>query len=210
MPKNWRYLKTFGILGGTFNPVHLGHVVFAEHVASVMQLNGVLMMPSGQPPHKDMKIASRRHRMNMVRIACRDHDALYPCALEVNRPGVTYTVDTLQRIRHLCPKAKIVYLIGADTLPLVESWKDFDKVARHVDFVVGIRPGAEDLQHLEVLTTALQAKYGCQMTLVDFQALDVASSQVRSMLAQGKPMDGIDGAVQDYIKENRLYQTGIT
>ena len=127
--------ERIGIMGGTFDPIHQGHIRMAQCALESMQLSRVLMLPSGNPPHKpDITPAEDRYRM--VCAACAGLPGLEPCREEIDRSGVIYTVDTLSILQDKYPRAELFYLIGADTLMELHNWRRYETVLTMCTFLV--------------------------------------------------------------------------
>ena len=132
-----------GILGGSFNPIHDGHLRLAEEAREALRLGRVLFIPAGLRPHKPQQgLIEGRHRLAMVRLAIRGHATFQASDLELRRPGHSYTVDTLEALRrHWGLGTRLFFLSGADTLQELRIWKDLDRVLALCTFVVATRPG---------------------------------------------------------------------
>ena len=132
-------MKT-GILGGSFNPPHLGHLFIAQSVYREFDLDEVLLLPLGTPPHKT-HIASRETREAMCRMLAQAANGLQVCTIELERQGYTYTVDTLRQMRQQYPGHSFYYIIGTDTLFQLEHWRDYRQVFAYTEFICVPRPG---------------------------------------------------------------------
>ena len=130
--------QRIGILGGTFDPIHNGHLCMGESVLNSVRLDRLLVVPSGLPPHKTCS-ASAEDRWKMVVSACACDDRLIPSRIELDRPGIIYTFDTLTEIRHQYPKSELFYIIGADTLMQLHSWYRFSDVLSMCTFLICYR-----------------------------------------------------------------------
>ena len=131
--------ERIGILGGTFDPIHEGHIHMALSAMQGAHLDRVLVLPTGNPPHK-IGITPAEDRWRMVCCACALHDGLTPCRAEIDREGVIYTVDTLSILHQDYPKAELFYLIGTDTLMELHTWRNFEQVLSLCTFVICPRP----------------------------------------------------------------------
>ena len=131
--------ERIGILGGTFDPIHDGHIHMALSAMQGAHLDRVLVLPTGNPPHK-IGITPAEDRWRMVCCACALHDGLTPCRAEIDREGVIYTVDTLSILHQDYPKAELFYLIGTDTLMELHTWRNFEQVLSLCTFVICPRP----------------------------------------------------------------------
>ena len=195
-----------GILGGTFDPIHIGHLVVAEEARIKVGLGEVLFLPAGQPVFKpDRNITASDHRVEMVRRAIADNPHFKLCTLEVERPGPSYTVDTLTMLREqLGSEASLFFILGRDTLAELPSWKEPKKLVQLCRLVVAPRLGARDLQHLETEIPGLLDK----VIQLDMPVIGISSSGIRQRIAQGLPIRYlVPGEVEKYIAERKIYLT---
>lgn len=182
-----------GILGGAFDPIHSGHVDAALAAMGCLGLDRVLVLPSGEPPYKRCH-ASRADRMRMVELACEGHAGMIPCDIEINRPGKTYTVDTLRALKVAEPGNEFCYILGMDAVKTLEKWRGIDEIRGLVKFAAIGRPGFD----------AGQVPEG--IGIIPVQGRDISSGRVRSLVAEGLPIDGlVPDRVAVYIREQGLY-----
>jgi len=198
-----------GLLGGTFNPVHNGHLRMARVALDEFMLGEVVFIPSGNPPHKRSEaIVPAEHRMNMLRLAISGENRFSMDTLEVDRPGLTYTVDTLEALLRVHRDTVYHYIIGADTLYELPTWRNFERVITLTCFICVLRPGVAD-EGSYAFAEALNSKYGPRIVIAREKGLDISSSLIRSLVADGQSAAGLmPEAVSDYIKLNRLYRQG--
>ncbi len=195
-----------GILGGTFDPIHIGHLVVAEETRIKVGLGEVLFLPAGQPILKrDRNITPSDYRVEMVHRAIADNPHFKLCTLEVERPGPSYTVDTLTVLREqLGSEASLFFILGRDTLAELPSWKEPEKLIQLCKLVVAPRLGAKDLQHLEAEIPGLLDK----VIQLDMPVIGISSSGIRQRIAQGLPIRYLVPAeVGKYIVEQKIYLT---
>lgn len=201
-----------GILGGTFDPIHIGHLVIAEEARITLGLREVLFVPAGQPWLKlDRDVSPAAHRVEMVRRAIADNPHFKLCTLEVERTGPSYTVDTLTILREqMGSEAEFFFMLGRDTLADLPLWKDPKRVAQLCRLVVAPRPvlkGAEgpeprDLEHLETALPGVLDK----VIRLDMPVIGVSSSEIRRRVAQGMSFRYlVPPEVARYITEQKLY-----
>jgi nicotinate-nucleotide adenylyltransferase len=198
-----------GILGGTFDPIHIGHLVVAEEARIKLGFNEVLFVPAGHPLLKpDRKITRADHRVEMVRRAIADNPYFELCTLEVERPGSSYTVDTLMMLREqLGSEASLFFILGRDTLAELPWWKEPKKLVQLCNLVVAPRLGAKDLKHLETEIPGLLDK----VIQLDMPVIGISSSEIRHRIAQGLPIRYlVPPEVQKYITEQKIYPTSAT
>lgn len=175
--------ERIGIMGGTFDPIHLGHIHMAQSALMNLRLDRVLMLPSGNPPHK-ADIAPAEDRYRMVCAACAGLTGLEPCREEIDRAGVIYTVDTLSILHEKYPKAELFYLIGTDTLMELQNWRRYEKVLTLCTFVICPRASAFDADTLDKERRRLTGMGGHFVTL-DMDVMDVSSTEVRTAFHEG-------------------------
>ena len=195
--------ERIGIMGGTFDPIHQGHIHMAQCALERMQLDQVLMLPSGNPPHKpDITPAEDRYRM--VCAACAGLSGLTPCREEIDRSGVIYTVDTLSILHEKYPKAELYYIIGADTLMELHKWRRFETVLTLCTFLVCPRSWHYTPQELTEERKRLTSMGG-RFLLLDMDVVDVSSTEVRQAIRDGESMPHLPVQVREYAQVAGLY-----
>ena len=195
-----------GVLGGTFDPIHIGHLVVAEEARIKFGLREVLFVPAGQPWLKlGRNITLAVHRVEMVRRAIADNPHFKLCTLEVERPGPSYTVDTLTMLRkQLGSEASLFFILGRDTLAELPLWKEPEKLVQLCRLVVVPRLGSKDLKHLETAIPGLLDK----VIQLDMPVIGISSSGIRQRIAQGLSIRYLVPAeVEKYITEQKIYPT---
>jgi nicotinate-nucleotide adenylyltransferase len=210
-----------GVLGGTFDPVHLGHLRAAESIREAMRLDRVLFIPASVPPHKARpSIASAEERYDMVAAAVRGSPHFSVSRVELDREGPSYTIDTLAEIAAGEPDAELFFIIGIDAFREIQSWKRWEELLRKYSFVVHGRPGyglagayevvPRDLRSrlVEVGSAPLDESRGRPaLFLVSALTLNISSTEIRALLRQGRSIRYLVPAeVEDYIIGRRLYQ----
>ncbi|MBP3656694.1 MAG: nicotinate-nucleotide adenylyltransferase [Clostridia bacterium] len=192
-----------GLMGGSFNPVHLGHLHLAQAALDSGSVDRVLFLPSGNPPHKRAGLADKMDRLAMVQLAVEGRRGMGVCREEIDREGVIYTVDTLSLLRMKQPQDTLVYLIGADTLRTLSSWRRPEDVVRLCELLVLAREGEEDMQRY---AEHWRGK-GAVISFLRAQTMDVSSTKVRALAAAGQPLGAlVPQAVEAYIRSHGLYQ----
>ena len=204
-----------GILGGTFDPVHLGHVETALAAQRALGLDRVLLMPSGAPPHRQQQpFASRFHRFAMVALAVTGTRPLEASDLEIGEAGPSYTFETLERLQAIgMTAAQMFFITGADAFAEIATWNRYPRVLDMANFAVVSRPGhpATDLpERLPALagrmTTGARASQEVSIVLVDAETPQVSSTEIRRRLEAGGSVAGlVPSAVATYIDQHRLY-----
>lgn len=194
-----------GIMGGTFDPIHLGHLHVARVALREAALDSVLFLPDGDPPHKQPG-ASGADRLKMTQLAVEQDPAFWVSDMELRRPGRTYTVDTLKALLQEDPARELHYLIGADTLFQFPSWKTAHKVATLCSMLVVPRPGT-DLDEVRWFMRKLFADFGLRSSLLSQPGPDISSTQIRERVKAGEDISAlVSRAVALYITENGLYR----
>ena len=193
-----------GILGGTLDPVHNGHIELARAAMAALGLDRVALMPSGDPPHK-RRSTDRWDRLRMAEIAAELCPGLYASDREIRREGTTYTVDTLSALTVERPEVEWTYILGADALNKLDTWKEFPRIARLCSFAAVSRPGCdEDLARLRA--RAISSCFHTRVDLLPVSGPPLSSTAVRKRVAEGLPIDeAVPARVADYIREKGLY-----
>jgi len=184
-----------GIFGGTFNPVHLGHLVLAETARDACRLDQIWWIPTATPPHKPSRhLVDGRHRLAMVRLAIRGNAAFRACDWELRRGGVSYTIDTVQAIRARHPRAKLFVIVGADMVGV--RWYRMRDLQRLCTFVAAQRPA---VAHRARVLTGARA--------LPMPELNISSSAIRDRLRRGQSIRYlVPETVHAYVRRHRLYQ----
>ncbi len=197
--------ERIGIMGGTFDPIHQGHIRMAQCALESMQLSRVLMLPSGNPPHKpDITPAEDRYRM--VCAACAGLPGLEPCREEIDRSGVIYTVDTLSILQEKYPRAELFYLIGADTLMELHNWRRYETVLTMCTFLVCPRSWTYTPQQLTEERRRLTA-LGGRFLFLDMDVIDISSTEARQAIRDGEGLANLPVQVREYAQAAGLYGT---
>lgn len=197
-----------GIMGGTFDPIHLGHLVCAEQAREVMGLDAVIFVPAGNPVFKrDQQVAPGRMRLEMCRLAVESNPAFDVSSIEIDRAGDTYTVDTLRQLRAHFPENVELFLItGADALISIMKWRDASAIADMARLIAVTRPGSmltDDWKQDVASSAAFEIAY------VSMPALAVSSTMLRDRVAHGRSIRYLTTTrVMEYIQENGLYRHG--
>lgn len=199
--------SSLGILGGTFDPIHYGHLIAAEYASYEYDLDKVLVIPAANPPHKELEqVLDIKHRYRMVEMAIRDNPALQISSLEMNRNGYSYTVDTVDYYRSKYPGREIFFITGADSLFYMDSWKDIERLADICTFIVVTRPGY-NIDRQEKVLAALPPALWNKMKQLQIPGLDISSSDIRRRISQGKPIKYLlPPEVENYIAARGLYR----
>lgn len=188
-------MKSIGILGGTFNPPHMGHLLIAEYVREELKLDEIWFIPTNEPPHKATTHITFEQRVEMLSGAIEDNPPFAINMIEITRPGKSYTIDTIKELKREYPTYTFYFIIGADMVEYLPHWSRIDELINEVDFVGVNRTGFK-----------LESQY--QVLTVDVPLIDISSSLIRQRFASGKSIKYlVPNKVFSYIKENRLYET---
>jgi nicotinate-nucleotide adenylyltransferase len=196
--------RRIGLMGGTFDPIHHGHLVAAEEARWQFDLDTVLFIPTGQPWQKPVGVSPAEDRYRMTVIATASNPAFEVSRVEIDHPGPTYTVDTLRRLRaELGEDARLFFITGADAVLHILTWKDREEVLALAEFIAATRPGY-DLERLtERLPLARERLHPMEIPM-----LAISSTEIRARVARGAPIQYLvpDGVVE-YVAERGLYRS---
>ncbi len=188
-------------MGGTFDPIHNGHLMMAERALGQCELDEVWFMPSHLPPHKDARqLTEAEDRLEMVRLAIREYDVFRLCMLEIERGGTSYTIDTARQLVKQYPEYQFSWIIGADMIAYLPNWFQIDELMKLISFIGVRRPGYE-LQLAELSDT-----YAARVRMIDAPLLDISSTGIRKRLQTGQSVQQlISEPIESYIREKGLY-----
>lgn len=196
-----------GIIGGTFNPVHYGHIAIAKTAYCQLNLDKVVFMPTGNPPHKK-DIADGFHRLEMVKLAIDKINYFEVSDFEMRRAGVIYTADTLSLLTKQKPYNKYTFIIGGDSYNDIEKWYHPEIVMKLASIAVCIR-GNESDNNLMIRKEYLEKTYDADINILNFDSINISSSEIRKCFQENsfeKIRDYIAPEVEKYILNNKLYQ----
>lgn len=197
-----------GLMGGTFDPIHYGHLVTAEGARVEFALDKVFFVPSGRPPHKPAdEVTPAEHRYLMTVLATLGNPYFEVSRLDIDRPGPSYTVETIEEARRLWgPSAQLFFITGADAILEILTWKDPERLLSSCHFIAATRPGY-DLGRLEGAIGDLWRRFSHRIHVVQVPAMSISSSDIRERVRRGYPIRYlVPEAVADYIYKYRLYQ----
>ncbi len=210
-------MKKIGIFGGTFDPIHIGHLRVAEEFRSAFELDRVLMMVAATPPHRDPPVVSPEDRLQMVKLAVREFPGLTASDIELVREGTSFTLDTVKEVRESAGGALIWMALGGDAYALIHSWHRPEDVLAQTHLVVLTRPGySVDL--MAPLPESLYERYtlsgeiyvhdsGATLRTLPVSPLDVSSSMIRKAVSEGNSIrDLVTAEVLQYIRQKGLYR----
>ncbi len=216
--------QKLGILGGTFNPIHYGHLAAAEEVRDRLKLDRILFIPSYLPPHKfEEEVPSAVQRLEMVRLATTDNPFFEPSEIEINRGGRSYTIDTVEALRQMFPGAELYFITGLDSFLEIRTWRQWERLLPLCNFVVISRPGyhfadlakisfmesaAGELTRLDRgdLRQATVRSAAFTIFLERIPLFDISSTDIRKRVKAGVSLKYLlPDAIETYIITNKLY-----
>ena len=201
-------MRKIGILGGSFDPVHNGHIGLARDAKDQLGLDEVLMIPAKLQPFKlDKKMVSGEQRLEMIRLAVEDMPGITACDYELRQEEISYTYKTLKAITEMeGPETEVYFLTGTDSLLQIHRWKNADELLHNYNFVVGSRPGYKD-DELRECIERLKRDYNTNVTKVDNHQLNISSTEIRERLESGQGLSGlVPEVVERYIIKHGLYK----
>jgi nicotinate-nucleotide adenylyltransferase len=195
--------QRLGVLGGTFDPFHNGHLAAAEAAMVCARLGRVIFIPAAQPPHRPPAVAAALQRLEMCRVATAGDERFAVSDIELNRSGPSYTVDTLVELRRLHPDGELFLVLGWDAARLFPTWRRPDEVRALASIVVVGRPGSDAPREADLKPVGLEGN-GVRLCLRPTP--DVSASEIRRAVAVGESITGkVPSAVDQYIAAHRLY-----
>jgi len=216
-------METIGLFGGTFDPIHLGHLRAAAEVRRRARLDRVLFIPSYLPPHKKSgAAASAADRLRMVELACRGRAGFEASSIEVDAREKSYSILTLRKLRALSPESRLFFILGVDAFLDIGTWREYHRVLEGCFFIVMGRPGFGLDRARDVLGGSLRDRMApvegseelagtlpsrARIFLMPIRALDVSSTEIREKVRRGQSLEGlVPAAVEEYIRERQLYR----
>ncbi len=201
-------MARIGIMGGTFDPIHWGHLSIGRQARREWGLKEVWYMPSGQPPHKkDHQVTDGDKRCAMVKLALKGEEGLVFSDFELRRPGNTYTAQTLRLLRAAYPEHEFYFILGADSLYEIEQWYHPEQIMDKAVILAACREYSQSHPSLEAQIGCLAEKYGARIYRLHSREMDVSSKEIRDMVSDGREPKGLlPEAVLAYIREHGLYR----
>jgi len=199
--------KKIGILGGSFNPIHIGHILMGRYTYEQLNLEKVYLMPNEKPPHKkDQSMLAANHRLNMSKIVQKNNNFLETISVEIGNDKTNYTVETMKYL--LSDRFKnyeIYFIVGADSLLQIETWRAYEKLFKLINFVCIMRPSYGQDQ-VESKISILEKKYSIDIHRIEMPLIGLSSTNIRNRILEKKSVKYmLDPDVIDYIHTNRLF-----
>lgn len=201
-------MKKIGILGGTFDPIHLGHLIIAEKAKEVCSLDEVWFMPAKTPPHKlGKRISEFANREDMINLAIKGHEGFYCSDFENTLEGNSYTFNTLLKLKTKYTVCEFYFIMGADSFYEIETWKNPDIILKIVKLIVASRDYNNENLTLKKHYEYLKSKYDIKgIYFLDTVDIDISSTGIRELLKEGKDVEKyVPESVCRYIKEKNIY-----
>ncbi len=202
--------ERIGILGGTFDPIHLGHLIIAEQARDQYQLDRVLLIPSGHSyfkDHRSKKVQPAQVRLEMTKIAAGSYKPFEVSDIEVNRPGNTYSFETLEELKALNPESELFFIVGADTICSMRTWREPQRIFDVCTVLAAMREDQVDPEEFQRETQALEKDFGARIYPVSIPNIGISSTQIRERAASGKSVHYlVPDALESYIIESGIYK----
>lgn len=199
-------MQKIGILGGSFNPIHNGHILLAKAAYDEYKLDRIIFIPSGvQYFKKNIKMPPGSNRLDMVNLAIEDYPYFESSDMEIMRPGDTHTVDTLRELHDVYPDAELFFITGADILYSIETWVEPDAILELTSLIVSVRNGVM-IPEMEKKAEELKNRFNAQIYFLQTPNFEVSSTLIREQIkAKGDVSNYISPKITEYIKEHELY-----
>lgn len=199
-------MKEVAILGGTFNPIHIGHIIAAQEVLTKKNLDHVIFIPTKNPPHKNFReLASPHDRYEMVRLAIKDNPNFMISDIEFKRDGNSYTYDTLMQLKEFMKDTKFHLILGFDALEYTDMWKNHEEVFKMASFIVVNRANSDSEMAEEI--EAKKLKYNARISVVKIPDINISSTEIRNRVCSGESIKYlVPYEVEKYILSHGLYR----
>ena len=200
-------MRKIGIMGGTFNPIHIGHLMLSEWAMDAVGLDEIWMIPAGQPYKKaEETILPGQERLHMAELAVRENKRISCLDLEIERKGYTYTYETLEELKSRFPDAEFYFILGADCLFSLEEWRKPERILKNCTLIAAVRNDTT-MEEMEEKRNELMRRFGGNVILLPFARMSISSSEIRKRVAEGKSIRYmVPDAVKDYIEEKGFYR----
>lgn len=199
-----------GLIGGTFNPIHHGHLILSEYVRENCKLDKVIFIPTGLPPHKaELSVENPETRLEMTKLAIESNSFFYISDIETYREGISYTIDTIMELKKLYPKDQLYFIIGADSLFQLHTWKDYEKLIGTTNIIVVNRPGGANNLIGDKIKEYVDL-FGGNIIEVKSPLIEISSSDIRERVKNGKSIKYlVPKKVEEYILQQSIYKEGL-
>lgn len=199
--------RNIGIMGGTFDPIHIGHLLLAEHAREQFHLDKVYIMPNGTPAYKsDHVVTGSPMRTEMAALAIAGNPGFELSLIEVEREGNTYTYETLEAMRNMNPADTYYFIIGADSLFTFSQWKKPQRIADNCILLIANRDNVS-MEEIKAQIARLKERFGADIRILECPTVDISSAMIRGRVSEGKSIRYyVPDAVADYISDKGLYR----
>ena len=204
-------MRKVGIMGGTFDPIHIGHLIIAEKAREQFHLDEVLFMPSGTPYMKNIdEVLPGSIRTEMTSLAIEENPLFSISTIEIEKEGSTYTYETLETLRDKNPNTEYYFILGADSLFAIEHWKNPEKIFAGCHVLAAVR-NDKNAEEMEAQAAYLKEKFNADISMIKTGHIEISSSIIRELVKDGHSIRYlVPDAVYDYIIKNKLYKTDST
>lgn len=194
-------------MGGTFDPIHNGHLILAEYGRTTFDLDKILFIPTGKPPHKDKaSISPNNHRYNMTMLAINSNPYYLISSIEIQREGIAYTVDTIKYLKSKFAHRDFYFILGSDSLYQIHKWKDYKELLSLCNFIVAKRQDLDN-NNLKAKIEELSELYGSYIYILESPFIDISSTEIRNRVKKGLSIKYlVPDPVGQYIEKNKLYK----
>jgi len=200
-------IQRIGVFGGSFDPVHMGHLTIAQDAVEQLELDRLIFVPAAVPPHKQGRtLAEGRHRLEMLQLATESNLSFEVSDMELQRGGVSYTFDTMRQVQAEHPGAQLFFIVGLDSLTILHSWRNVDQLLELCTLVPFARGGEDPARVAEQIQLPEPVKTGLMERLIRIHEIEISASEVRMRLAEGLSIRYlVPPEVEMYIAEHHLY-----
>ena len=200
-------MRKIGILGGTFDPIHIGHLLLGQWAKEVFALDELWFLPAGSPYFKEGNgVTTAKERMEMTELAVAAREGMKVCDLEVKREGRTYTYETVEELNRSYPEDKFYFIFGEDCLDSFGTWREPERILKGCEIIAATRRSVSDLRTLWRKADDLMRCFGGTINILEFPAIEISSTMIRERVKEGKPIrDLVPEAVERYIINGKLY-----
>lgn len=201
--------ERIGIMGGTFDPIHYGHLLIAQSAADEFQLERIIFLPTGKSPHKsEGQVTDPAIRCEMVRIAIRENPSFSLSEIEVANSYTNYTYLTLQKFRQMYPGTKLYFIMGEDSLDHLSTWRHPEEICRQASILAAVRSGNQ-INQVQAKIEQAKKQFGADMYMLHAPAFLISSQEIRERVRTGRSIHYmLPGEVESFISGHSLYKTG--
>ena len=198
--------KKYGIYGGSFDPIHIGHAALADSAVRECGLDKLIFMPAFISPFKqDRKVTDGHDRCGMIEAVLKENSAFCLSRYELNRKGPSYTIETLRHWDKLLD-GDLCFVLGFDSAVQVDTWYEGEEILRNYHLITARRPDTDFNEGMRIIES-FREKYGADITVMDMLPVDASSTNIRNLIKEGKPITGlVPPGVEEYIIEHKLYR----